>query len=95
MELTELRPLRGKIIAQRLGDPEKVGSLYIPDTVKERPQKGIVVAVGEGVENVEPGDAIIWQPWVEKLFRLEPYGEQYAIVDAKVVEGVLVVRTDA
>ena len=44
-----LRPLHDRIIVQRLSEDEKTaGGLYIPDTAKEKPQKGKVLAVGKG-----------------------------------------------
>ncbi|MCC6954962.1 MAG: co-chaperone GroES [Deltaproteobacteria bacterium] len=47
-----LRPLHDRIIVQRLNEDEKTaGGLFIPDTAKEKPQKGKVVAVGKGQVN--------------------------------------------
>lgn len=47
-----LRPLHDRIIVQRLNEDEKTaGGLFIPDTAKEKPQKGKVVAVGKGKVN--------------------------------------------
>ena len=44
-----LRPLHDRIIVQRLSEDEKTsGGLYIPETAKEKPQKGKVIAVGKG-----------------------------------------------
>ena len=47
-----LRPLHDRIIVQRLNEDEKTaGGLFIPDTAKEKPQKGKVIAVGKGKIN--------------------------------------------
>jgi chaperonin GroES len=44
-----LRPLHDRIIVQRLSEDEKTaGGIIIPETAKEKPQKGKVVAVGKG-----------------------------------------------
>jgi len=44
-----LRPLHDRIIVQRIdGDEKTAGGIIIPDTAKEKPQKGKVVAVGKG-----------------------------------------------
>lgn len=44
-----LRPLGDRIIVKRLEDTEeKRGAIYIPDTAKEKPQKGEIIAVGNG-----------------------------------------------
>jgi len=44
-----LRPLHDRIIVERLGEEEKTaGGIYIPETAKEKPQRGKVIAVGKG-----------------------------------------------
>ena len=44
-----IRPIGDRILVEPIEeDLNKVGSLYVPDTAKERPQRGKVVAVGEG-----------------------------------------------
>jgi len=44
-----LRPLHDRILVERLSEDEKTaGGLYIPETAKEKPQRGKVVAVGKG-----------------------------------------------
>jgi len=44
-----LRPLHDRIIVERLSEDEKTaGGIFIPETAKEKPQKGKVVAVGKG-----------------------------------------------
>ena len=48
-ETTNLRPLHDRIIVERLAEDEKTkGGIIIPDSAKEKPQKGKVVAVGKG-----------------------------------------------
>ena len=44
-----IRPLHDRIIVERLGEEEKTASgLFIPDSAKEKPQRGKVIAVGKG-----------------------------------------------
>jgi chaperonin GroES len=46
---TKIRPLHDRVIVERLEEGEqKVGGIIIPDTAKEKPQQGRVVAVGKG-----------------------------------------------
>jgi len=48
-ENCKIRPLGDRIIIQRIENEEKTASgLFIPDSAKEKPQKGIVVAIGKG-----------------------------------------------
>lgn len=55
-----LRPLHDRLIVERVNEEEKVGGIIIPDTAKEKPQKGKVIAVGKGKVkedgNVQPLD---------------------------------------
>tara|TARA_B100001121_G_C18665641_1_gene611179 strand:- start:1163 stop:1429 length:267 start_codon:yes stop_codon:yes gene_type:complete len=44
----KLKPLADRVLVKPLAAEEKVGGIYIPDTAKEKPQKGEVVAVGPG-----------------------------------------------
>lgn len=45
----KLRPLHDRVVIRRIAEEEaKVGNLYIPDTAKEKPQEGEVIAVGDG-----------------------------------------------
>jgi chaperonin GroES len=45
----KVRPLHDRILVKRVEEEEKTaGGLFIPDTAKEKPQKGLVVAVGNG-----------------------------------------------
>jgi chaperonin GroES len=47
--MLKLRPLHDRVVIRRIEEQEqKVGSLYIPDTAKEKPQEGEVIAVGDG-----------------------------------------------
>jgi len=52
MAKAKITPLADRILVKRVEEDEaKVGSLYIPDTAKEKPQKAKVVAVGPGKRN--------------------------------------------
>jgi hypothetical protein len=49
MDMAKVRPLHDRIIVQRIEESEqKVGGIIIPDTAKEKPQQGKVIAVGQG-----------------------------------------------
>lgn len=43
-----VQPLHNRILIQRLPETEQIGSIYIPETVRQKAVKGIVIAVGEG-----------------------------------------------
>ncbi|HYA42977.1 MAG TPA: co-chaperone GroES [Syntrophobacteraceae bacterium] len=67
------RPLHDRVIIKRLEEEQKsVGGIIIPDTAKEKPQQGKVIAVGAGVVlkdgkimplEVKPGDRVIFSKY--------------------------------
>ncbi|MEM9706514.1 MAG: co-chaperone GroES, partial [Pseudomonadota bacterium] len=66
------RPLHDRVLVRRIEEDEKVGSIIIPDTAKEKPQQGEVISVGSGARNdnndiipldVKAGDTILFGKW--------------------------------
>ncbi len=60
----KLKPLADRVLVEPLAAEEKVGGIYIPDTAKEKPQKGKVVAVGPGDNDnkvtLKIGDCVLY-----------------------------------
>lgn len=91
-----VRPLADRILIQRLEEDEKTaGGLYIPDTAKEKPQKGKVVAVGAGRVNedgkvfplsVKAGDHILFSKYAGTELKLG--SNEYLIMKEEDVLGV-------
>ena len=71
--MSKFRPLHDRVVIRRLDAEEKTkGGIIIPDTAKEKPQEGLVVAVGPGARNergevipleVRAGDKILFGKW--------------------------------
>ena len=71
--MSNFRPLHDRVVIRRLDAEEKTkGGIIIPDTAKEKPQEGLVVAVGPGARNergeviqleVRAGDKILFGKW--------------------------------
>ncbi len=69
----KIRPLQDRVIVERVDAMEKsAGGLYIPDSAKEKPQEGLVVAVGKGKRrddgtiiamDVKKGDRILFSKY--------------------------------
>jgi chaperonin GroES len=82
------RPLHDRILVQRIEEGEqKIGGIIIPDTAKEKPQQGKVVAVGSGKVkddgtriplDVKPGDSILFGKYSGQEIKLD--GEEYLIM---------------
>ena len=92
-----IRPLHDRIIVKRLEEGEqKVGGIIIPDTAKEKPQQGEVIAAGEGkvredgtrqAPDVKAGDRILFGKYSGQEIKLD--GEEYLIMREEDVLGVL------
>ena len=83
-----VRPLHDRLIIQRLEDGEqKIGGIIIPDSAKEKPQQGKVIAAGNGKSkddgkrvplDVKAGDTILFGKYSGQEIKLE--GEDYIIM---------------
>jgi chaperonin GroES len=93
-----VKPLHDRIIIQRLDEGEqKVGGIIIPDSAKEKPQRGKVIAAGTGKSNddgkvvpldVKAGDTILFGKYSGQEIKLD--GEEYIIMREEEVLGVIV-----
>ena len=92
-----LRPLHDRILVQRIEEQEqKVGGIIIPDTAKEKPQQGKVIAVGAGKADkdgkripldVQNGDTILFGKYSGQEIKLD--GNEYLIMREDEVLAVL------
>jgi len=92
-----IRPLHDRVIVQRLEEGEqKVGGIIIPDTAKEKPQQGKVIAAGTGKlrddgtrqpPDVQEGDRILFGKYSGQEIKLD--GEEYLIMREEEILGVL------
>ena len=93
----KVRPLHDRIIVQRLEEGEQVvGGIIIPDTAKEKPQQGKVIAVGKGrIEkdgkvtplDVKAGDTVLFGKYAGQEIKID--GNEYLIVREEEVLGVI------
>jgi chaperonin GroES len=93
-----VRPLRDRILVKRVEEEaeQKVGGIIIPDTAKEKPMQGKVVAAGSGRINdkgqvfpldVKVGDTILFGKYAGTEIKID--GQEYLIVREEEVLGVL------
>jgi chaperonin GroES len=93
----KLRPLQDRILVQRVKEEEKTkGGIIIPDTAKEKPSEGKVIAAGNGKLNeegkritldVKKGDRILFGKYSGAEVKIE--GEEYLIMREDDVLGVI------
>ncbi len=92
-----VRPLRDRLLVERIEEQEqRVGGIIIPDTAKEKPQQGRVVAAGKGRVNdkgdvfpldVKPGDTVLFGKYSGTEIKVD--GREYLILREEEVFGVL------
>jgi len=88
LNVMNVRPLHDRIIVHRLEEGEQqIGGIIIPDTAKEKPQQGTVIAAGRGKANddgqrvpldVKAGDQILFGKYAGQDIKLD--GEEYFIM---------------
>jgi chaperonin GroES len=93
---TKIRPLHDRVIVKRIEEEEKTkGGLIIPDTAKEKPQEGRVIAVGPGKQDdgkviplgVKAGDKILFGKYSGTEIKLD--GEDHLILREDDILGVI------
>jgi len=96
------RPLHDRVVIRRIESNDRTpGGIIIPDTAKEKPQEGEVIAVGPGARDetgrmqpldVQVGDRILFGKWSGTEVRIA--GEEYLIMKESDILGVLDRATD-
>ncbi len=92
-----IRPLHDKILVKRLQEEEKTkGGIIIPDTAKEKPMEGEVVAVGKGrvteegkvvALDVKAGDRVLFSKYAGTEVKIE--GTEYLIMREEDILGII------
>jgi len=93
----KIRPLQDRVIVKRLEEEEKTkGGIIIPDTAKEKPQEGKVIAVGKGKMtedgkliplDVKAGDKILFGKYSGTEVKIE--GEEHLIMREEDILGII------
>ena len=97
MAKTKFRPLHDRVVVRRVESEEKTkGGIIIPDTAKEKPQEGEVVAVGTGIRDdsgkivpldVKAGDRVLFGKWSGTEVKVD--GEDLLIMKESDIMGVI------
>ena len=93
----KIKPLRDKVVVMRLEEEEKkVGGIIIPDTAKEKPMQGKVMAVGPGAMDkngkripmeVKKGDRVLFGKYSGTEVTID--GKEYLIMDASDIYAII------
>jgi chaperonin GroES len=95
--MAKFRPLHDRVVVKRLTGEEKTsGGIIIPDTAKEKPMEGEIVAVGAGARNetgaivaldVKAGDRVLFGKWSGTEVKID--GEELLIMKESDIMGVI------
>jgi len=93
----KFRPLHDRVVVRRVGEIEKTaGGILIPDTAREKPTEGEVVAVGPGIRgddgkihalDVKAGDRVLFGKWSGNEVKLD--GEDLIIMKESDIMGII------
>jgi chaperonin GroES len=93
----QFRPLHDRVVVRRIEEDERTpGGIIIPDTAKEKPQQGEVIAVGPGARDekgalqpldVKAGDRVLFGKWSGSEVKID--GEELLIMKESDILGVL------
>ena len=93
----KFRPLHDRVVVKRLDSEEKTkGGIIIPDTAKEKPQEGEIIAVGPGARDengklvpldVKAGDRVLFGKWSGTEVKID--GEDLLIMKESDIMGVI------
>jgi chaperonin GroES len=93
----KFRPLHDRVVVRRLNSEEKTkGGIIIPDTAKEKPQEGEIIAVGSGARDeagklvpldVKKGDKVLFGKWSGTEVKID--GEELLIMKESDIMGVI------
>jgi chaperonin GroES len=96
-QFMKFRPLHDRVVVRRVEEEERTkGGIIIPDTAKEKPQQGEVVAVGPGARNedgeivaldVKAGDRVLFGKWSGTEVKID--GEDLLIMKESDILGVI------
>jgi chaperonin GroES len=97
VDAMKFRPLQDRVLVRRLEEEEKTaGGIIIPDTAKEKPMQGEVIAVGPGARDesgklvppgVKKGDRVLFGKWSGTEVKID--GEELAIMKESDIFGII------
>jgi chaperonin GroES len=99
----KFKPLQDRVVVRRIQEEEKTpGGIIIPDTAKEKPSEGEVIAVGPGARNdkgeivpveVKAGDRVLFGKWSGTEVKID--GQQLLIMKESDIMGIVTAATAA
>ena len=84
----KFKPLKERVFVSYAEEEERTkGGLYVPDTAKEKPQKGKVEAVGSEVKEVKAGDTVLFDKYSGSKVKMND--QEYLIIKEEDILGII------
>ena len=84
----KFKPLKDRVFVTYAEEEERTkGGLYVPDTAKEKPQKGKVEAVGSEVKEVKVGDSVLFDKYSGSKVKMND--QEYLIIKEEDIPGII------
>lgn len=84
----KFRPLKDRVFVKYSDEAEKTaGGIYIPESAKEKPQKGIIEAVGSEVKEIKVGDTILFDKYSGSKVNID--NNEYLIIKEEDILGII------
>ena len=84
----KFKPLKDRVFVKYSEEAEKTaGGLYIPESAKEKPQKGVIEAVGSEVKEIKVGDTILFDKYSGSKINID--NNEYLIIKEEDILGIV------
>lgn len=84
----KFKPLKDRVFVKYSEEAEKTaGGIYIPESAKEKPQKGIIEAVGSEVKEIKVGDVILFDKYSGSKINID--NNEYLIIKEEDILGII------
>ena len=84
----KFKPLKDRVFVKYSDEAEKTaGGIYIPESAKEKPQKGIIEAVGSEVKEIKVGDIILFDKYSGSKVNID--NNEYLIIKEEDILGII------
>lgn len=84
----KFRPLKDRVFVKYTDEAEKTaGGIYIPESAKEKPQKGVIEAVGSEVKEIKVGDIILFDKYSGSKVIID--NNEYLIIKEEDILGII------
>ena len=84
----KFKPLKNRVFVKYSEEAEKTaGGIYIPESAKEKPQKGVIEAVGSEVKEIKVGDVILFDKYSGSKINID--NNEYLIIKEEDILGII------